>query len=47
MNLIQTISQDLGMKFGIKKCVMLIMKSRKRQILEKIDGQIKKKQSES
>ena len=28
--------QDLGMRFGIEKCSMLIKKSRKRQIMEVI-----------
>ena len=37
--LIQTIifSWDIGMEFGIKKCTMLPMRSRKRQIMEGIE----------
>ena len=30
-------SQDIGMEFVIEKCSMLIMKSRKRQITERIE----------
>ena len=39
-NMIWTIricSQDTGMEFGIEKCVMLIKKSGKRQIIEGIE----------
>ena len=38
--LIQTIriyNQDIGMEFGIEKCVMLIMRSRRRKIMEGIE----------
>ena len=28
-------SQDIGMEFGIEKCVMLIMKNRKRHMTDK------------
>ena len=30
-------SDDIGMKFGLEKCAMLIMKSRKRQMTEEIE----------
>ena len=30
-------SEDIQMEFGIEKCVMLIMKSRKRQMTEGIE----------
>ena len=30
-------SQDIGMEFGIEKCAMLIMKSRKRNMTERMD----------
>ena len=30
-------SQDIGMEFGIEKCVMLVMKSRKRHFMDKIE----------
>ena len=38
--LIQTIriyNQDIGMEFGIEKCIMLIMRSKKRKITEGIE----------
>ena len=38
-NLIQAVriyNQDIGMEFGIEKCAMLIMRSRKRQMTERI-----------
>ena len=30
-------SQDIGMEFGIEKCAMLVMKSGKRHLTERID----------
>ena len=38
--LIQTVriyNQDIGMEFGIEKCAMLVMKSGKRRITERIE----------
>ena len=44
--LIQTVridSQDIGMEFGIEKCAMLILRGRKRQIIDAIQLTNKKK----
>ena len=38
--LIQTVriySQDIGMEFGIEKCTMLVMKSDKQQMTERVE----------
>ena len=46
--LIQTVkiySQYIGMKFGIEKWTMLVMKSGKQHVTEKTNGRIKKNQN--
>ena len=37
MQKISVYSKNIGMEFGIEKCVLLIMKTRKRQITERIE----------